>query len=174
MLEERKKAYLLETTKEIKMRNPIATVFPQRHRRSVPGALQSFREMENEMDRWFRKAPLGWADEYQGYDFVPACNIDENSKEYIVKFDMPGIKKKDVSIELENNRLTVSGERKEKKEEKDVRHYLSESYYGTFMRAFNLSAAVDDEGVEAHYDDGVLTIRVPKMEASKSKAIKIH
>ncbi len=158
------------------MKNPLATLFPQGSHRRAPAALQAFREMENEMERWFRLSPfaLGWADDYKGFDFAPVCNINENGKGYTIQFDIPGIKKDDVKIEIENNRLTVSGERKMKKEDKDEKHFLSEASYGSFMRTFTLPSAVDDNKVSAHYEDGVLTIKIPKLETSKAKEVKVH
>lgn len=158
------------------MKNPLTTIFPQQFRRNMPSALQTMKEMENEMERWFRQSPfsLNLADEYEKFDFAPACNVKENGKEYILQFDIPGIKKDDVKIEIESNRLTVSGERKEKKEEKDAKHFLSEAYYGSFVRSFNLPSAVDENKVDAHYEDGVLTIKIPKLEISKAKEVKVH
>lgn len=100
--------------------------------------------------------------------------MTENNKEYILQFDLPGVKRDDVTIEIENNRLIISGERKLKEEQKDTRHFLSESYYGSFMRSFALPSMVDDEKVDATYEDGVLTIKIPKSEMSKAKAIKVH
>ena len=158
------------------MKNPLISVFPRRLRRHMPSTLQTFREMENEMDRWFHQNSFAqdWPDEYEGFDFVPACNIKENEKEYVLEFDIPGIRKDDVKIKIENNRLMVSGARKEKKEEKDAKHFLSETYYGSFSRSFSLPAAVNEDKVDAHYEDGVLKVKVPKLEVSKAKEIKVQ
>ena len=155
------------------MKNPLAT-FPQRIRNRVPSAFSALADMENEMDRWMRQGPLDWTTEFKGFDFSPSCDIKESEKEFIVKFDIPGVKKDQVTIEIENNRLTVSGERREEKEEKDEKHFLSETYRGSFMRSFNLPTAVDEDKVDAKYQDGVLTIKVPKIEVSKSKKVKIQ
>ena len=155
------------------MKNPLVT-FPQRLRNRMPSAFRTLVEMENEMDRWLQQSPMDWPVEYNGFDFSPSCDIKENDKEFIVKFDIPGVKKDQVSIEIENNRLTVSGERKEEKEEKDEKHFLSETYHGSFMRSFNLPSAVDEDKVDAKYQDGVLTIKVPKTEVAKSKKVKIQ
>lgn len=165
------------------MKNPLATL-PQKFRRRSASPLSSFgslgalsplraiAELENEMDRW--ASSFSWPEEIEGIDFAPTCSFKENDKEYIVQFDIPGVKKEDVKIEIENNRLTVSGERDEKKEEKDARHFLSETYYGSFMRSFNLPTAVDENKVDAHYEDGVLTIRVAKTATSKAREVKIQ
>ena len=154
------------------MKNPL-TILPQRLRARSLSPLRAMAEFENEMDRWMQGS-LGLPEDSEKFDFSPACNFKESSKDFIVQFDIPGVKKGDVKIEIENNRLTVSGDRSEKKEEKDAKHYLSETYYGSFMRSFNLPTAVDENKVDAHYEDGVLTITVPKLHTSKAKEVKIQ
>lgn len=155
------------------MKNPLSNVFPHKPNQTVPSALQAMRNWEEEMQNWFRKGALNWPIEYEGIDFSPACHISETAKEYRLEFDLPGIKKEDVRIELEDNRLTVSGRRKGHKEEKDERHFLNETYEGSFMRTFNLPTYVDDDKVDAHFEDGVLTVKVMKSTSSKAKTIKI-
>jgi HSP20 family protein len=130
-------------------------------------------EMEDEMTKWLQ-ATESWPQHIAGIDFSPTCNVKETPKEFVIQFDIPGVKKEDVKIELENNRLTVRGERKEKSEEKDAKHFLCESCYGSFMRTLNLPTAVAENKVDAHYDNGVLTINVPKIEPTKTKAIEVH
>lgn len=167
------------------MKNPLSTLPQKLRRRSVPSALSSFgtfgslsplramAELENEMDRWLTSS-YAWPEEIEGIDFAPSCTLKETDKEYIVQFDIPGVKKEDVKIEIENNRLTVSGDRSEKKEEKDAKHFLSETRYGSFMRSFGLPATVDENKVDAHYEDGVLTVKVAKTATSKAKEVKIQ
>ena len=163
------------------MRNPLA-VTPQKLRRQVAsplstfGSLNPFRaiaDLESEMDRWMQNS-LAMPEVVSGYDFAPACDFAETSKEYVVRFDIPGIKKDDVKIEIENNRLTVSGERTDKIEEKDARSFLSETCCGAFMRSFTLPTSVDETKVDAHYENGVLTIKVPKAHLSKAREVKIQ
>ncbi len=145
---------------------------PQRAlRQSMLPALRSLSEIEQEMDRLLSGS---FPTSYEGYDFSPSCNVKENAKEYIVQFDIPGIKKEDVQIELADNRLTVCGERKENKEEKDSKSYFSESFFGSFTRSFNLPSSVDSNKVDASYADGVLTVKIPKSQATNVKEIKIH
>jgi HSP20 family protein len=139
----------------------------------MPSLARTMAEMENEMDRWMQ-ASGRWPEEMERLAFTPTCNFKENDKEYIVQFDIPGVKKDEVKIEIQNNRLTVSGERKERKEEKDAKHFLSEAYYGSFMRSFSLPAELDESKVDAHYEDGVLTIKVPKTAVTKAKEVKIQ
>ena len=150
------------------------SIFPQRIRNRMPSAFRSLAGMENEMERWMQQSPLDWVADYNGFDFSPSCDFKETDEEYVVKFDIPGVKKEEVSIEVESNRLTVSGERREEKEEKNEKHFLSETYHGSFMRSFNLPTAVKEDKVDAKYSDGVLTIKIPKQEATKSKKVKIQ
>lgn len=140
------------------------------------GALSPFRaiaDLESEMDR-LMSGSLTWPEEFEGIDFTPPVNFKETTKDYVVEFDIPGINKEDVKIEIENNRLMVSGERCEQAEDKDSRHYLSETYYGSFMRSFQLPTPVDENKVDAKYDHGVLRVTVPKLGAAKSKEIRIQ
>lgn len=154
------------------MKNPLVSSPSRSLRQSMLPTLRSLADIENEMDRWMSGSLL--PESYEGYDFSPSCNVKETAKEYLVQFDIPGIKKEDVKIELDNNRLTVSGERKEKKEEKDSKSFFSESFYGSFMRSFALPKTVDEAKVDASYEDGVLTIKIPKTQTSNAKEIKIH
>lgn len=160
------------------MKNPL-TKIPHRNRirgfmpqRTSTNPFRSMTDLENEMDRWMNGSL--WPDELESSDFSPAVNFKENNNNYVIEFDIPGIKKEDVKIELENNRLTVSGERSDKKEEKDSRHLLAETFYGSFMRTFNLPNAVDENKVDARYESGVLTVTIPKSAATKSKEIKVQ
>lgn len=162
------------------MKDPLSRTLRSRHQRmGLPrnwGTLSPLRgisDLESEMDRMMT-SPFAWPEEYESVDFSPPCNIRETEREFLVEFDIPGIKKEDVKIEIENNRLSVSGERTDKKEEKDARHFLSETTYGSFTRSFQLPAQVDENKIDARYTDGVLTVTVPKTTATKSKEIKIQ
>lgn len=106
------------------------------------------------------------------WKFNPACDVEESDSYYLVSFDLPGISKDDVKIELVDNQLTVSGERKAETKDRNSQHVV-ERFYGTFQRSFMLPVAVDAHKVEASYQDGVLRIAVPKAEAAKPKQIKI-
>ncbi len=146
---------------------------PFRYRQRMPNVLKAMSEMENEMERWMQSAGA-WPEEMQGFDFSPSCNLKETTKDFVVEFEVPGIKKEEIKIEIENRRLTVSGERKKQKEEKDEKHFLSESFYGSFMRSFNLPAPVDENRIEASCQEGILTIKLPKSQQTKAKEVKVH
>lgn len=153
------------------MRNPIS-ILPRRVRSRALDPWRALAEMENEMERWFEGA--GLREDLAPYGFLPTCDLKETKKEFILTLDIPGVKKEDVKIEFENGRLSVSGERKEEKEVKDERRHLSEAYYGSFQRSFTLPGKIDENKVDAHYENGVLTVKIPRLETSKAKAIEIH
>jgi HSP20 family protein len=97
---------------------------------------------------------------------------DENSIQ--VRLEVPGIEEKDIDIRLENNVLTVQGERKFEKEEKEENFHRIERRYGSFTRSFTLPATVNSEEVRADYEQGVLKIRLPKRAEAKPKQIKVN
>jgi HSP20 family protein len=106
-------------------------------------------------------------------DFIPAVNISETDKSFEVDFVVPGMKKNDFKIKVENNQLIVSAEKKEEKQEKDKNYTRQEYNYSSFMRSFTLpeNAKIDD--IKAHYEDGILKLSVAKKVISASKAKEI-
>jgi HSP20 family protein len=106
-------------------------------------------------------------------EFNPACDVEETDSHYLMSFDLPGISKDDLKIEVVDKQLTIAGERKlEKKDDKNSRH-VAERYYGSFKRTFTIPSAIDSTKVEASYKDGVLQIAVPKAEAVRPQQVKI-
>ncbi len=108
------------------------------------------------------------------YSFNPSCEVAENRASYMVKFDLPGISKDQIKIDLHDGYLTVSGERKEEKKEDDKKRHFSEVYYGSFSRSFSFPTSVDAEKTEAKYENGVLLITVPKMAANGARQITVR
>jgi HSP20 family protein len=100
-------------------------------------------------------------------DWAPAVDIAEKDKEYLVKAQLPGVKKDDVKIEMLNGVLTLSGERKFEKETKDEKTHRVESAYGHFVRSFVVPEDVLAERIAADYKDGVLTVHLPKTDIKK-------
>ncbi len=105
--------------------------------------------------------------------WAPAVNIFENEEEVSVTADLPGVRKEDVEITLENNVLTVKGTRKLENEEKRDNYHRIERAYGSFTRSFTLPNTVDGEKIFAEYHDGVLQIHLPKREESKPRQISV-
>jgi len=115
----------------------------------------------------------GVADETKA-NFRPTVDIFEDEKNIEVKADLPGIKPEDIKINIEHGVLTLSGERKLEKEEKKDGYHRVERVYGSFTRAFELPETVENEGIEAKYNEGVLTVVLPKKPATAThKEIKV-
>lgn len=106
-------------------------------------------------------------------EFSPAVDIVEEKDKYIAKAELPGMDQKDVKITLNNNILTIRGERKNEYEEKKEGIHRIERSYGSFCRSFRLESEVDSEKVKADYKDGVLTIDLPKSGKEKVKEIEV-
>lgn len=96
--------------------------------------------------------------------FSPKVDIAETDKEFEIQFHLPGMKKEDIRIDVQDDRLTVSGERKMESEKKEKNYHAIESYYGSFSRSFYLPDAANVEKVDATYKDGILTVAIPKDE----------
>lgn len=103
-----------------------------------------------------------------------SCEISEAEKAYLARFDMPGIQKENVKIEIDGNVLTVSAERREEIPSDDSKKHVSEIRYGSYSRSFTIPSAIDEEKIDAKFDNGVLTISLPKAEVSEPRKIAIH
>ena len=106
-------------------------------------------------------------------DFMPAVDIQETNAEFIVKADLPDVKKADIKIHMQNGVLAIEGERQKEKEETGKRFHKVEREYGRFVRRFELPTDVDADKVHAEFKDGVLNVIVPKAPAAKPKQIEI-
>jgi HSP20 family protein len=106
--------------------------------------------------------------------FAPAVDVYEDEHTVTLKIEVPGIEEKDIDVQVENNTLTVHGERKIEKEEKEENYRRVERQYGSFTRTFTLPTTVDTDGVAATYDKGVLKIALPKKAEAKPKQIKVN
>ena len=106
-------------------------------------------------------------------EWVPAFDVSETEKEVIVKAELPGMDVKDIDIALTDGLLTIKGERKLEKEDKKENYHRIERQFGSFSRSLNLGTKVRSEGIEAAYKDGILTVTLPKVEASKPRRIEV-
>ena len=107
------------------------------------------------------------------FDFNPNCEFTETPTQFKMKFDLPGMNKDQIKIDLHENILSVSGERREEKKEEDKKRHFTEISYGSFLRSFTLPTAVDSEKVEAKYDNGQLNVTLTKVEPTKARQIVI-
>jgi len=106
-------------------------------------------------------------------NFIPAVDIYEDEKKIVLKVEVPGIPEKDLDVSVENNTLTVKGERKFEKEEKEENFHRIERRYGSFFRAFTLPATVETENIDAKYEDGLLKLELKKKPEAQPKQIKV-
>jgi HSP20 family protein len=137
-----------------------------------------FRDMfalQNRMNSLYQELNRGQRDEtVTTAAFVPAVDIYEDEHKIVLKLEVPGMKQEDLDIRLENNTLTVRGERKFEKEEKEENFHRIERRYGSFYRAFTVPTTLNTENVKADYDAGVLRIELEKRAEAKPKQIKVQ
>jgi HSP20 family protein len=134
---------------------------------------RAFDEMTEPFSGFFGPAARDVWDLGGELEYSPPCDVEESTTHYVVSFDIPGLRREDVKIELRDNQLIVSGERKRDHKEETKEHFSQERYYGTFMRSFTLPANTSLEKIEANYENGVLQISVPKTAVSAAKHIPI-
>jgi HSP20 family protein len=139
-----------------------------------------------DVERWFEEAwkkpfslfgPSIWPDMRMAerYEISPEVDIFEEGNEFVIHADLPGIKKDDIKIDLSENILTITGEKKRKEKVEKEDYYRYERSFGSFVRRFELPRDMDMEKISAHFEDGVLELRIPMKEAEKKhKKIVIH
>jgi HSP20 family protein len=133
----------------------------------------SFHQMEQRMQQLleqpfrfpFMNVDVGW---------TPSVQVSETNGSIDVTAEIPGVTKDDIEVDLENNVLTIRGEKKEEKEEKEKERYLYERFYGSFHRSIALPAAVDESKVNAEFKNGVLKVHLEKAAQAKGKKIEIN
>ena len=135
---------------------------------------QGLSGLQEQVNRLFESSFPGRSDTSALTTWAPAVDIYETENELVVKADLPDVSEKDLDVRIENNTLTIRGERKfEKKVEEE--HYLRvERIYGSFSRSFSLPNTVNSEAIKAEYKNGVLTVELPKRAESKPKQIKVN
>ena len=133
-----------------------------------------FRELEEMSTRLQRLigSPLGFQENLTGFDWTPSIDVSETPTAYLIKAELPGVKKEDVHLDMEKGVLTITGERKQEQEHKDEKFHRVESSYGSFMRRFTVPDDANTEGVEATFKDGVLTVKLGKKPAPETKQAK--
>jgi HSP20 family protein len=161
---------------------PAATNKTTAARRGKPmnalGKWNPFRELEEMQSRLsslLGRTPLrGLGEEAMTVsEWTPPVDITEDEKEYLIKAELPEVKKEDVKVTVENGVLTITGERKFEKEEKDKKYHRIERAYGSFTRSFTLPDTAAGEKVSAEFKDGVLKVHLPKSAEAKPKSINV-
>ncbi|HEV7868161.1 MAG TPA: Hsp20/alpha crystallin family protein [Chthoniobacteraceae bacterium] len=128
--------------------------------------------VRDEIDRLF---DLSWPTRDSGLfsGWSPALDVHDDKENFVVHLELPGMKKEDINLSLHDGMLTVSGERKQEREQKNGGSFRSERYFGKFQRSVTLPALVDASKVSASYKDGVLIVTLPKSEEAKPKQIEV-
>jgi HSP20 family protein len=134
---------------------------------------REFSSLQDRMNRLFRESQ-GPEESLATSSFAPPVDVYEDEHNVTLKIEVPGIDENDIDVRIENNVLTVHGERKFEKEEKEQNYRRVERQYGSFTRTFTLPTTVDAEKVSANYDKGILKIALPKKAEAKPKQIKVN
>jgi HSP20 family protein len=132
--------------------------------------IDPFRELASFFENW--AAPTG-KDQLAAGTFVPPVDVYEDEQNLVLKLEVPGVNEEDLNVSLENDTLTIQGERKFEKEEKEENFHRIERRYGMFTRTFKLPTTVDAEKVGANYEKGILKITLAKRAEAKPKQIKV-
>ena len=106
-------------------------------------------------------------------DWAPSADISETEKEYMIRAELPAVKKEDVQVTYEDGIITIKGERKQQKDEKGEKFHRTETFYGSFERSFSLPDNVNSDAIRCESKDGILTLHVPKTEVVKNKPKQI-
>lgn len=128
-------------------------------RKDIQDFRRGFESLNTFLDNFIEKSPT-----ISQTDFVPTVNTREGEHAYHVEVDLPGMKKEDINVDVNDNIVTISGERKTKDEVKEEEYYKIESTYGKFERSFTLPENVDVENIHAESQDGVLEVIIPKLK----------
>ena len=129
--------------------------------------------LQEQVNRLFESGLQGRSDNSALTTWAPAVDIYETENELVLKADLPAISEKDLDIRVENNMLTIRGERKFESEVREDNYLRIERTYGSFSRSFSLPNTVNAEAIHAEYKNGVLTVNLPKREESKPRQVKV-
>ena len=132
-------------------------------------------ELSDRLNRVFGRMPRG-RDENESMtvaDWIPPVDISETGVEYLIKAEIPEVRKEDVKVTLEHGVLTIQGMRRQEAEENGKKYHRVERSYGSFMRSFSLPDLVDDTKLQAVFKEGILTLHLPKSEKAKPKSIEV-
>jgi HSP20 family protein len=135
---------------------------------------REFATLQDRMNRLFQDLPAQREELMTSGTFIPPVDIYEDENKITLKMEVPGIEEKDLDVRLENSTLTVRGERKFEKEEKEENFHRIERRYGAFSRSFTLPNTVDAEKVGASYENGILRLELMKRAEAKPKQIKVN
>jgi HSP20 family protein len=125
------------------------------------------------MPSMFSRFPRVSADNGGKFEWAPSADISETDQEYLIRAELPAVKKEDVKVTLDQGMITIRGERKEDKETKEERFHRVESFRGAFSRSFSVPDNIDEKAIRADSKDGVLTVHLPKTRAATPKTVEV-
>jgi len=131
-------------------------------------------QLQNRVNRLFQESSLGQDEGLTTTSFVPPVDIYETEQSIVLKMEVPGVEQKDLDIRIENQTITIRGERKFESEVKEDNYHRVERRYGSFQRSFSLPNTVNPEQVTADYESGILKITLAKRAEAKPKQIKVN
>jgi HSP20 family protein len=138
---------------------------------------REFQEISDRLNRYFWSSQAnneqGDKPALRGFDWTPAVNISETEKAYVIKVDLPEVKKEEVKVTSENGVLSIEGERRQEKREENEKFHRVESVYGRFFRRFTLPENAQEDQIQASFKDGALEVSVPKAEPKTPTARQI-
>lgn len=138
------------------------------------GRIPNFNALQDQMNKLFENTVHGQGENSAITSWAPAVDIYETENELVLKADLPGVSEKEIDVRVENNMLTVRGERQFETKVKEDNYLRVERTYGSFSRSFGLPNTVNTEAISAEYTNGVLTVQLPKRAESKPKQVKVN
>ena len=139
---------------------------------------EPFRDVDDVFDRFFAESMRRWprvgAATQQPREWAPAADVSETDGEYLIKAELPEVRKEDVSITVQDGVLTLAGERKQEKVEEQEKVHRVERFYGSFARRFALPENADEQGIRAESRDGVIVIHIPKQRVIEPQPRQIQ
>ncbi len=147
-----------------------------RRRGAFPETLRPFEEIQREMDRLFNDAfkEIGFGRDSEMAAVAPDVDIYEKDDKLFAEIEIPGIDKKNIDISIEDHVLSIKGEKKSEREDKGRNYHVVERRYGQFHRAFRIPEYIKAEEIKAKFDNGILTVEMPKKEEVKKSSIKVR
>lgn len=138
---------------------------------------QPFGEFDEAFNRMmpslFSRFPRAGAENGAKFEWAPSADISETDQEYLIRAQLPAVRKEDVKVTLDQGLITIHGERKEEKENRDEKFHRVESFRGAFSRSFSMPDNIDEQAIRADSKDGVLTVHLPKAKASTPKTVEV-
>lgn len=138
--------------------------------------LKELEDVRARLNRIFKRGDLrneSGSETLKVADWVPSVDISETDSAYLIKGEIPGVKKEDIKVTLERGMLTIQGERKQEKEEKGEKFYRCECSYGNFVRSFRIPEDADESAIKADFKDGMLNVSINKSAKAKARAVNI-